>query len=240
MEIEFNTYYKSLTPTHRIDEEFIVSKAIEEGIIPCEIRYGIMQGVYRGVVKSSVEDLYYFHFVPATDVFRLIKADDPDKVQYATRLLKDCGLGCSLIKAEEQGAVGGGMDVVSEEVDIDQQEKLMTDRHPAAAMITTPDNPARGRMWHEEDAAPVPYSKSWNAATLMESLNTTLRKSTDNLQRPISQHERTFMLEVMGKTQGEIERGDTYMSPSHKVLFQQWMGKSMRTRVNSLSDWLKK
>ncbi len=243
MDFEFSTYYKSLTPTHRIDEEYIINKAVEEGIIPIELRYGIMQGSYRGVVKSSNDLLFYFTYVPSNDAFVLVKADNPDKVYDATKMFSKCKLGCSMIKAGVAGgsATGsqiGGIDVVDEDDAIAQQQDLITDKHPAAAMISTPDRPDRGKMWHEQEVPPL--AKSWDASSLLNDLNANLRKSTEQLRKPVSQKEHDFMIEVMGKTPGQIDRGDTYMSPSHKVLFQQWLGKSMRSKVSSLSDWLKK
>lgn len=241
-DLDFSTYYKSLTADHRLDEEYIINKSIEGGVIPIEVRYIVMRGVYRGVVKSSNNMLYYFHYVQDNDSFRLVKADDPFKISEANKILDTCKLGCSLIKAGEAGgALGqttGGQSTINEEVDIDQQDDLLTDKHPAAAITTTPDRPDRGRMWHEEEV-PV-MAKSWNAGSLLESLNTNLRKSTDNLRPPVSPKEQQFMLEVMGKTPAQIQGGDTYMGPSHKVLYQQWLGKSMMDRVSILDKWTKK
>lgn len=240
MDLEFSEYYKSLTTDHRLDEEFIVDKAIEDGVIPIELRYIDMRGVLRGVVKSSNDMLYYFHYVQENDNFRLVKADDPFKISEAKRILQTCELGCTLIKAGGEGAPpSGGQGTINEEVDIDQQDDLLTDKHPAAAITTTPDRPEVGRMWHEQEVPPV-MSKSWDAGTLLESLNNTLQKSTNNLRPPVSPKEQQFMLEVMGKTPAQIKRGDTYMGPSHKILFQQWLGKSMRDSVSILDKWTKK
>jgi len=141
MELEFSTYYKSLTADHRLDEEFIVDKAIESGVIPVELRYIDMRGVLRGVVKSSNDMLYYFHYVQDNDNFRLVKADDPFKISEANRILQTCQLGCTLIKADDGPPPSGGQGVINEEVDIDQQDDLLTDKHPASAMTTTPDRP---------------------------------------------------------------------------------------------------
>ena len=239
MELEFTTYYKSLTLDHRIDEEFIVTKAIEEGVIPVDLRYTLMRGVYRGVVKSSNEQLYYFHYVQENDNFRLIKADDPFKIQEANRILENCDLGCSLIKGQQDQPSSGGQNVIDEQLDIDQQDELLTDKHPGAAGTTSPDRLDRGKMWHEEEVPPV-MAKSWDAGTLLDCLNTTLQKSTDNLRPAASPQETQFMLEVMGKTPEQINRGDTYMGPTHKVQFQQWLSKSMRSKVSILDKWTKK
>jgi hypothetical protein len=240
MDFEFGTYYKSLTPTHRMDEELIVSKSLEEGVIPVEVRYGIMQGAYRGVVKSSNDLLYYFHFVPEIDSFRLVKAADPSQIEEASRLFDRCHLGCALAKGEGGAGEGsGGMGVIEEERDVaDQQEDLLTDRHPGAAIGATPDRPDRGRMWHEEEVPPM--AKSWDASGLLNGLNDSLRKSTSQLQRPVSNKEHQFIVEVLGRTPDEVSRGNVYMNPTQKVLYQQWLNKSMRSKIDGLSKWLKK
>ena len=82
--------------------------------------------------------------------------------------------------------------------------------------------------------------KSWDAGTLLDSLNDTLQKSTNSLRPTVSPQETQFMLEVMGKTPDQIKRGDTYMGPSHKIAFQQWLGKSMMDSVSILDKWTKK
>lgn len=239
MDLEFSTYYKSLTPTHRVDEEFIITKAVEEGVIPVGLRYGIMNGVYRGVVKSSNDMLYYFHYVQANDSFSLVKASDPSQIYEANRMLEKCQLGCDLIKADGgAGDHSGGMPVIEEEDNIADQNELRTDVHPAAAGITTPDDPAQGRMWHEQEMPPM--TKSWDAGSLLQSLNDSLRKSTENLRPPVSNTEQQFIVEVLGRTPDQVRRGDVYMNPTQKVMYQQWLSKSMRGKVSSLSKWIKK
>lgn len=238
MDFDFRTYYTSLTPTHRMDEEMIVEKAVDEGVIPIEVRYGVMQDAYRGVIKSSNEFLYYFHFLPNNDSFRLIKADDPSQIAEANRMLKAATLGCDLRKAEGVGGNSAGVSSIDEDDDVAQQDDLITDRHPGSAMATTPDDPAQGRMWHEQEIPPI--NKGWNAGSLLEGLNSNLRKSTEQLKRPISQKEHQFMVEVLGKTPDQIDRGDVYMNPTQKVMYQQWLGKSIKTKVGGLNKWLKK
>jgi hypothetical protein len=202
------------------------------------VRYGIMNGVYRGVVKSSNNMLYYFHYVEANDTFKLIKASDPSKIHEAGKLLKNCQLGCDLIKAGDLGDSSGGMNTVEEEADISDQDELRTDRHPAAAMITTPDDPNQGRMWHEQEVPVV--TKSWDERSLLDALNDNLRKSTEQLRPSVSGMEQQFIVEVLGRTPDQVRRGDVYMNPTQKVLYQQWLGKSMRSKCDSLSKWLKK
>mgnify|MGYP000073309959 CR=1 FL=1 len=238
MDIEFSTYYKSLTTTHRVDEEFIVTKAVEKGVVPVEVRYGIMNGAYRGVVKSSNEILYYFSYVQANDAFSLIKASDPSQIYEAGRMLEKCMLGCDLIKAEPSDSASGGINTIEEEHDIADQDDLRTDKHPAAAGITTPDNPSQGRMWHEQEMPAM--TKSWDASSLLDSLNDNLRKSTEGLLPPVSNMEQRFIVEVLGRTPDQVRRGDIYMNPTQKVMYQQWLGKSMMSKVSGLSKWLKK
>lgn len=228
----------SLTSDHRIDEELIVTKSVESGVIPAEVRYDVINDAYRGVVKSSNDLLYYFHFVPGNDSFKMVRASDPAQVYEADQLLTKCVLGCNLIKAGDGGDKPAGMNTVEEEADIQDQNELITDRHPAAAMISTPDDPAQGRMWHEQEVPPM--TKSWDAGSLLSGLNDSLRKSTQSLRRPISDKEHQFMVEVLGRTPDQLNRGDVYMNPTQKVMYQQWLNKSMRSKVGGLTKWLKK
>ncbi len=242
MDFDFGTYYESLTPSHRMDEEFIVSKAIDSGVYTDVLRYEITHGAYRGVIKSCDNKHFYFHFSPENDAFRLIEANTPDRLQEVGNILKSCQLGCGLKKAEGGGGDRGsdGFNTISEEDNIADQDDLTTDVHPGGATHVTPDSPHRGRMWHEEEVPPVTMAKSWDAGSLLDGLNDALRKSTSQLRRPISDQERQFMVEVLGRTPEQVQRGDVYMNPTQKVMYNQWVNKSMRSSMTDLDKWLKK
>lgn len=240
MDFDFSTYYKSLTISNRMDEEMIVDKAIENYVIPESVRYDIHGGAYRGVIKSNTGRYYYFSMSPSQGLFNMMEADSPDKLHEVGRMFKTCSLGCDLAKADGAGADGGsgGFNTVSEEENIEHQKELTTDVHPGSATHVTPDDPTSGRMWHEQEIPAM--TKSWNAESLLVGLNDNLRKSTSQLLPSISPQERKFLTEVLGRTPEQISRGNTKMNPTQKVMYQQWLTKSMKSNMDGLSKWFKK
>jgi len=143
-------YYTSLSPSNRMTEVAIVHKSIKNGVVPESVRYGVMNNVFRGIVKSSKDDLYYFSYIP-DGKFSLVKANDRDKVWEANKLLKSCSLGCDIVRMEKADVAMGSMPVVDEEQDVVAQQRLATAKHPGAAGSVTPDLPEVGRQWHEEE-----------------------------------------------------------------------------------------
>lgn len=248
-------FYKSMTVDYRLEEEDIVVKSVEQGIVPDRIRYGVMNGTMRGIIKTANEDMYYFNFVPGNN-FKISKADDDTKIWEANRLLQRCQMGCDLMKgsddeviedydeeetekAEEGGGGDGGptaavLPRIPEDQAIQAQQRIMTERHPGAAMGTTPDRPEVGRLWHEETVK----SGFWNRNTLLKGLGNKLQAQAAERIQPVTSPERQFMLEVLGRTPDQIGAGDTYMNPTQKVLFARWMGKSLDTKIDGLAYWL--
>ena len=251
---------------HRLDESQIVEKASAEGVIPKTIRYGVMNNVIRGAMQTIVGDLYYFNYRPDLDTLRLVKADNPTKEWEAVRLLKSCRLGCDLMKSLEavdddsydpqdeaqydepvhkadEGGSGGGTGAgnpasITEEEYINRQDDLMTEDHPGAAVGLTPDQPHRGKQWHQEE--PVPVSKGfWTANDLVKGLNEQLKKATPRDWKPVSDLERQFLMQELGRSDEEVDSGQTHMTPIQKVRYHQWANKSLRSQLNKLSKWTK-
>ena len=237
-------YYKSLTPNNRIVEACVVTKSIENGAVPEIVRYGVMNDTLRGVVKSTKGDLYYFNYAPNADSFRLVKADDDVKLWESYRLLKNCTLGCDLVRMEKaEPASSPAAPALSEDQNIEDQDRLITEVHPGAAVAPTPDLPERGRVWHEEEEEPVigkSLNNSWDANALLRGLGKSLQSTAPKLDRPISTQEHRFLTEELGRTPKQIEEGDVKMSPTQKVLYNRWLGKSLRSRLENLSGLLGK
>ncbi len=242
--------YKSMTVNYRIEEEDIITKAIDEGVVTDIMRYGVMNGTMRGVIKSPNEGLYYFNYSPNKELI-VSPANDQTKQWEAGRLLSKCKLGCDLIKAKleeedeaekadgETGEVPSVAHVIPEQQNIQAQQRIMTERHPGAATGTTPDLPGRGRQWHEEQ----PAQKStgfWNKNMLLQGLGKSLQKNAAMRNRAPTKQEEQFMLEVLGRTPGEISSGEVFMNPTQKVMFARWAGKSLKTKIDNLSGWLEK
>lgn len=260
------SYYTSLTINNRLNEGQIIEKSTNEGIIPRSIRYGIMNNVFRGAIKTLTDELYYFNYRPDTDTIRLVKANDTDKIWEANRLLKSCKLGCDFVKSLEaidddgyephedakfdepvkktsgsSGGDSGGAALMpdTEENNINIQDDLITQQHPGAALGLTPDNPARGKQWHEETPYPTVKSKFWTASDLIKGLNQELKKATPREWKPVSDLERQFLTQELGRTNEQIDTGLVHMTPIQKVRFQQWANKSLKNQLNELIKWTK-
>ena len=127
------------------------------------------------------------------------------------------------------GGGSGGVPSVEEEDDVQAQNDIITDRHPSGASSTTPDLPNRGRIWHEEQIV-----RSFDIDRL-DNLSKSLNEMAPSSR--YSEKEKEFMLSL-GKTPEEIDSGTAKMSATQKVLFQKWLGKSLRNRIYSLQKAL--
>ena len=245
--------YKSLTIEHRMTEELILRKAIEEGVPVVGIRYGIFKDIYRGVIKSVDGDLSYFHYRPDNDTIRIIPPTDATQKWEASKLYKSCELGCDLSdeddddKEVEKGPEGGGGATgtanpmsVSEQTNINNQDDLLTEQHPGGVGALTPDRPEVGRQWHEETPVEAVGKSAWTAQGLLDGLNDAVNKSVPRGWRVVPQTERVFMKQELGRTDEEINHGQAHMTPIQKVQYQRWLNKSMSGGLRNLSDWLDK
>jgi hypothetical protein len=178
----FLALYRSLNIDHLSMDEHLVRGSVDNGVVPASVRYGVMKRgrieAYRGVVKSTAGDLFYFNWAPNTE-FHLVKADDETKHWEASKLLKSCTLGCDIRKSSsapldpgetveeatepdetkgdeeaEKGDLGAiaAQAPVQEDQYIAQQNRLLTEQHPGSTSSALPDDENTGRDWHGEDA----------------------------------------------------------------------------------------
>jgi hypothetical protein len=249
--------YQSITLENRDLEDNIINKSLEHEIKPLSIRYGIFNDVCRGIIKDSNENNYYFNF-PPTGKFILVKADTPTKQWEANKLLKNCQLGCDLVKAleeeddeheDEQKAEVAELPPAarSEEQNIAAQDSQITEHHPGATTASTPQSDESKERWHgpepivrsvpEEE--PIVSNTQWNTNSLMKAWGDHLQSTAPKFNS-IDPKQRQFMIEVLGKTPNEVDSGNTKLNPIHRVQFNQWLNKSLHSRLNTLQDWLKK
>lgn len=260
-EIDALEFYKSLTNDHREVEREIISRTLECCVVPNSVRYGIFKDVYRGVVKSTAGELYYFNYPPNGN-FHLVKAVDTTKEWEVNKLLKSCNLGFDLIKAEksvehavdeddedEKKADIAGLPPPSrpEEIDVATQDSQMTEVHPGATSSQTSQQDGSAERWHGtghlERALPEitqdENAHAWDTNALMKAWGQQLQATAPRVST-VDPQQRQFMVEVLGKTPDEIDSGKTKMSPSHRAQYNQWLTKSLRGRITTLSSWMGK
>lgn len=255
-------FYRSTDASRRMDDELLLSKAIEEGLTPSSIRYGIMRGVYRGAIRDLTGDDYYFNM--NKDNFKLVKADNPTKQFEVDRMYTICTFGVDLVKGnyeeefeeeeidKAQGSSGKEPSlppaVVEEEIDVQaQQSDLITDRHPGGVGESTPDLEYQGRQWHPDDTAgqqsaaeAMNAQKSWDYNELLSGLGQAMQKAQPGAptSKPhISEREKQFMVQELGRSPQEISTGNVYLTPIQRKLYNQWVNKGLQTSVNSLEAW---
>lgn len=243
--------YKSLSMDHRTEEEDLILRSIENGVVPHVLRYGIMKSVYRGVVQNGEGELFYFNYVPGKD-FKLVKANDKTKAWDAERIIKKSKLGCDLIKAgvkkkddeeedEEKSAAGGtagaAMAPVPEAQAVAQQNTLTTDVHPGAAGGGgRPDSsPER---WHPDEAQKS--NEIWTLGSLLKSMGQQLQATAPVPSRMPTDKEREFMVGVLGRSPDEVSAGRVQLSPTQRAHFNMWLNRSLSGKLDTLKTWLKK
>lgn len=161
----FLDLYRSLDSTRVALDEELVAKCVAEGVVPATIRYGVMRGVNRGVVKSTTDEMFYFNHAPGLS-FKIVPVLQGRNAKVianreweANKLLNTCNLGCDIRKAEEMPdpeaerldkAPQAGTVPQSEEEALRAQQRMLQERHyGGAGGNTTPDRPEVGRNWHE-------------------------------------------------------------------------------------------
>lgn len=252
---EILNLFKSLDMNHRDDDETIVALLIDKGIAPINVRYGVMNSTYRGAAQTDTGELYYFSYIPMTANFKLVKADNSDKIWEAKKILSKCLLGCDLIQKadsedeepeeevedqEEQKAQTGALptaavNTVPEEQNIRDQQRLTTEVHPGAAGSTTPDQ--NHDKWHPPDQHST--AKSWDYGALLKGLGQNLQKSAIQTRPYIAPKEAQYMVEHLGMSPQDIEAGRE-MNPMQRARYNAWLTKSLNDRVGSLKKWIAK
>lgn len=269
---EFLRMYRSLSRSNDQVNEGLVRGSVDNGVIPESVRYGIMRRgqieVYRGVVKSTSGDLFYFNWSPTNDDVHLVKADDPTKQWEADKLFKGCALGCDLVRksdapidpgetieeaTEDDKAIPSAATMpVSEDQNIAGQARMTTDVHPGATASASPDDPMVGRDWHGDDvnrsyaahrpgdAAPLDRgTEHWSATDLLKAWGRKMQTTAPRLAPEASDLETRYMTEVLGMNPGQIRKGFGALPPRHRFGFQNWKAQQLRGRLSGLESFLK-
>lgn len=262
---EFLSMYRSVSANSSMDE-FFVRGAVDNNVIPQTLRYGVMRKgkieAYRGVVKATTGDLFYFNFSPGA-TFKLIKSDSPE----LTTLLKACQHGCDLRKAAplepgetvddeeaedstDKGAVpipSAASVPVSEDQSIAEQQKLRTDVHPGATTSGAPDDDNVGRDWHEplvraqDGLSPLATNDGkshWSAVDLLKAYGKRLQDTAPSVSAQISTLEHQYMTEQLGVSATQISKG-VRLAPRHQVAFAQWRATKLREKLTGLTKFVK-
>jgi len=268
----FLDLYRSADLSTTQMDEALVEKCVIEGVVPYALRYGVMQRgdmhVFRGVVKSNT-DLHYFNWSEGTE-FRLVKADDATKQWDAEKMFKSCTMGCDLLKGDEtpldndetveeateddtkagpQSQPNTATMPTSPEEEAIAQERMLQEHHPGSTTSQTPDDPTRGRNWHEpvrraQDAmdmaqAAVDGEQHWSAPDLLKAWGQKLQATAPRVTPRISKLESQFMQEVLGADPDAIAKGFA-IPPRFRVDFARWKATQLRGRVSGLESWLAK
>jgi len=257
-------YYKSLTTDHRDLEKHILNMALDAHVFPEAVRYDEFRNGYRGAVKS-IDGQYFYFTLPEKGEFKIVKADTKNKEWEAGRLLKSCKLGCDLIKAEKSvehavkedddkeeeekaGAGGGGTATLPpasrpEEREVATQQSQITEVHPGATQASTPQQDGSSERWHGPDierALPEPENTDpWTTNDLMKAWGEQLQATAPRVVN-IDPKVRQFMIDVLHKSAEDVDSGRIKLSSTHQTQYNQWLTKSLRGRVSSLSNWLNK
>jgi hypothetical protein len=248
-------FYRSIDISRRYEDEQLLTKAIEEGITPSTIRYGKMRDVYRGAIHDILGDAYYF--TSHGENYRLVKATDSTRKWEIDQMMKNCRVGCDLVRDAEaiekaEGSGQGGHDpaILEEEDNISAQDDLITDQHPGGAGSSTPDLPYVGRDWHADDpegqqtvAEATQKAMNWDYNALLSGLGDTMKKAQAGAPtaRPyVTASERQFMVEELGRTPDEVASGNVNLNPTQRKLYNMWTNKGLRKSISSLENWKKK
>lgn len=256
-------FYKSLTPTNRETEREMINLALDNNVFPESMRYDEFRGGYRGVMKSTDGDLFYFTW-PKVGAFHLVKATDDTRKWEVARLSKGLSQGVDLIRKgdstddedeEEKGKAGpggGGMSgmppaPMPEEQNVASQASQMTETHPGGAMGTTPESDTSEARWHGTpgllkalpDIDASIQHNAWSGVQLMKAWGDVLQTTAPRLA-PVDPKLREFCVEVLGKMPSEVDAGPIKLNGMQRAQFNAWLTKSTRTRVTGLEKWLTK
>ena len=267
----FLDLYRSFSAEHIPMDEWFVRSSVDQGIIPEAVRYGIMRRgameVFRGVVKSTNGELFYFNYSEGKP-FILANTHDSAQVQEASRMFKSFKIGCDLRKSdapldpgesleeqtdpEDEGAekavgqggshAGAAQAPISEDQYMAQQDSLSTQHHPGSTQSGMPDDPNVGRNWHE------PLRRAQDGLNELGVNDGKQHWNTAGLLKALGQHLQETAPRVgpkmdameqryMQEVGGDVRKG---MTPRQRVGFEQWKAAQLRGRLNPLQSWLRK
>lgn len=256
-------FYKSLTPTNRESERELINLALDQNVFPASLRYDEFRGGFRGVIKSTDGELYYFNY-PKVGSYQLVKAVDENRKWEVTRMSKGLSQGCDLVRKSDDadedeeekdgkaGPAGGGMAEmppasVPEAQNVASQAQQMTETHPGGAMGTTPEADGSEARWHGTPglAKALPdidasiTHNAWSGVELMKAWGQQLQATAPRLA-PTDPKMREFCIDVLGKMPSEVDAGPIKLNGMQRAQYNAWLTKSTRSRVTSLESWLEK
>lgn len=250
-------FYKSTNIADRAFDQEMVLRAMDNRIVPRTVRYDAFREVYRGVVKSTTGELYYFNYTPKTDTYRIVKADTQTKQWEAERLLKNCKHGCDMTNEKQEddekaGKAGGSPadfmpPSIPEEDAVRTADSEVTERHPGATVASTPEQDGSAERWHgsghiERALPPTDQSvnpNAWSTTSLLKAWGQVLQETAPRVAQ-IDPQERRFMIEVMGKAPEEVDSGRVQIGSARRAQYNQWLTRSTRTHMGRLNEWLSK
>lgn len=228
-------YYNCIPGSDLATGNSIVDAAVRQGIVPSQVRYDVQSSDITGTMKSSSGSMYCFTFSSETGHLETLSVDPYTTFQksiYGFDLKKAEELEDEDQEDTEKAAGPAGQEgsaqpsSITEEQAMAQQNRLMTEQHPGAAGGVTPDRPDRGRQWHQETVKSLQF------------LGEDLVKSVDAYFPKVSDSEKQFMVEILGRAPEEVDAGDTRMTPVQKVTYQKWLTKSIHKEYRQLTGWL--
>lgn len=260
----FLDMYRTINIDNVQIDEFLVNKSVANGVIPASLRYEFIErtGVYRGVVKSTKGDLHHFNWNPHfgdSVKFVPIPRGQHNVNQFDT-MAKSLHDGCDLRVDDEDEKdpdtvekrrrfkpQHAGVNPVSEEDWVQQQQTLVTEVHPGSTHSQTPDDPRVGMDWHAQKALSQPVdgldslnqTNFWSHTDVLKAWGQTLQETAPRVSPPENSIEAQYMREVMGLTNQEIAKG-VNIPPRHRVYFEKWKTQQLRGTMSPLEAWLAK
>lgn len=240
-------FYRSIHIGYREVDASLVDQITSQNLYPLSLRYEVVNDACRGAFKSTTGDFYYFISVPGKEI-KLVKAqDDKGKREAIVRLVKG-QIGCDMRKAsdkpdqddeDEKKAEGAtGMPLLPatrpEADNVATQNAQITEDHPGATAAQTPQQDGSTERWHGPQV-----QKAWTHNDLLAWWGNQMQETAPKVN-PIDPQMRNFMIDVMGKTPTEVDAGRVYMNPMQRAQYNQWLTKSLRSRMSGLHNILKK
>lgn len=242
------SFYKSVGQPDADLVRTVVERAVAEGIVPSQVRYGHFQKSVRGAFADARGQAGYFTTL-ANGELRIIKAVENLQAHEARRLLKTLEVGIDLIKSskddeEDEEKQDGKADIAAlppaarpEAADVATQNSQTTQVHPGATTSQTPESPDAVARWHGEGKSEE-VQKSWSTASLMQSWGQALQKSAPRTLSTITPLEHKFMTEVLGRKSADIDLGKARLTPQERIQMRDWANKSLRSRLDALASKL--
>jgi hypothetical protein len=241
-------FYRSINPEVRADDAKILDLVVKSGVYPKMMRWTQFRESYRGVVKSFNNEMFYFSFVEGKP-FKIVKADNPEKLWDANRIMKGCASGVDMTKAEDEKKAGEGLPPASqpEAQAIQDENNQVTDQHPGATVATTPEADDSAARWHGTghieralpDLDPTQNAHAWTTSDLLKAWGQHLQTTAPRVVN-IDPNQRKFMVSELGLDPRQVDAGKARMNGSQRAQYNEWLTRSLRGRMDGLAGFLRK